>query len=341
MDNYFSVLLVVLIGFSACQSEPEKKVVRDTTSVSESVESETNKQTDSEPLVDNSTANQVEEDSQKPAEKTKEIVAEKTSPKAEKPKPAKKTKAIKSTTKDEKLSAKLVTNSKTASKKKKEKKGPLPELVFDYKTYDFGIVNHGDTVTYKFYFVNEGDAPAIISEASSSCGCTIPEYPKKPIKPGKRAYIKAVFATKGKLNTQKKSITIKANTEPNYTTLYLEGEVYNRPKKKEPIDSTKLDSIKKAKKKALKDSLKLKKKAGKNQGDLKDKNKEKTTEEPTQEKKNSTESAKQKKTSTEEAKEKKKEEEIDYFLPTPKPKKIPKKTSPKEPKKTGENSEGN
>jgi len=322
MNNYFSVLLVVLIGFSACQSEPEKKVVNNKP-ISSTIEKPETAVDNQETAIEESpdvNASVKETSSEKLETPKKEVEKEKD---IEKPRSSSTSKPKKPAKKEEKLSAKLVTNSKTASKtsseKKKEKKEPLPELIFDYKTYDFGIVNHGDTVTHKFYFVNQGDAPAIISEASSSCGCTVPDYPKKPIKPGQRAYIKAVFATKGKLNTQKKSITIKANTEPNYTTLYLSGEVYNRPKMKEPVDSTKLDSIKKAAKKAEKDSLKLKKKAKKKENALKDKAKNKK-ETPNQ---------KAKEKSTEENKiselENKKEEEIDYFLPMPKPKKAAEK----------------
>lgn len=331
MDNYFLVLLVVLIGFSACQSDPEKKVVNNKPLSSKVEKPQTaaidNPVVTMEESADVNTAIK-ETTSEKLETPKKEVekVIEKEKV-VEKPRSSNTSKPKKPAKKEEKLSAKLVTNSKTASNKKKEKKGPLPELIFDYTSYDFGIVDHGDTVSHKFYFVNNGDAPAIISEASSSCGCTVPDYPKKPIKPGQRAYVKAVFATKGKLNTQKKSITIKANTEPNYTTLYLTGEVYNRPKKKEPIDSTKLDSIKKAVKKAERDSLKLIKKAEKNKNALKNKAKNKKEEQ------NQKEKVKEK--STDENKvlevENKEEEEIDYFLPTPKPKKVAKEDKKEKP----------
>jgi len=134
---------------------------------------------------------------------------------------------------EEKLSTDLIFNDKTASQAKKPAKDvPRPILTFDYKEHDFGIVDEGDTVIHKFYFTNTGKAPAIISDATSSCGCTVPEYPKRPIKPNQRAYIKVMFDTKSRLNRQKKHITIKANTQPNYTTLYLRGDVYNRPDKK-------------------------------------------------------------------------------------------------------------
>lgn len=138
-----------------------------------------------------------------------------------------------------KLSTDLIFNDKTASSQNKTQNASRPILAFDYKEYDFGNIYEGDTVIHKFFFVNKGTAPAIISEAESSCGCTVPEYPKDPIMPGQRAYVKAVFNSKGRFNKQRKSITIKANTQPNYTTLYLSGDVYNPPKKKEEEEDEK------------------------------------------------------------------------------------------------------
>lgn len=291
MNNYFSALAFMFLGLIACQSVEEKKPAN--TSDKEQTEnvvtgksfgintsnSDVNTKIEGKPVEIESkledkeagvsnTDKKDEAPVTRVAEKEKAPSSSKKSSKTEvasKPKSKPKTKPKK----EEKLPASLVTNTKTSSpKKKKEKTGPLPKLVFEYSTFDFGIVDYGDTVIHKFHFVNEGDAPAIISDASSSCGCTVPEYPKKPIKPGEKSFVKAVFNTQGRLDRQKKSITIKANTEPNYTTLYLVGDIYKRPEKKDvkvgAVDSTKLDSIKKAKKKAEKDSLKrIKKKAKK------------------------------------------------------------------------------
>jgi|GEM_PF-562798 len=181
------------------------------------------------------------------------------------PKPIKEKIAIKKKTEvkkpEEKLSTDLIKNTKTAAKKKKPK-GPLPKLEFEYKSFQFGTVDEGDTVTHKFKFKNIGDAPAIISDASSSCGCTVPSYPTKPIKPGESGVIEVIFNTKGKLLEQKKSITLTANTEPKYNTLYLEGLVYRRPveeqEEEEEEDEEKKGKSSKNKKNAKKDTLNLK-----------------------------------------------------------------------------------
>jgi len=167
------------------------------------------------------------------------------------------------------LSADLVKNTKTAAPKKDQSKIPLPKLEFEYKTYNFGTVDEGDTILHKFKFVNTGDAPVIISDASTSCGCTVPSYPRKPIKPGGKGIIEVMFNTKGKLLEQKKSITLTANTEPMYNTLYLEGLVYRRPEKKEEEkEEEKKDAKKKGKaakkNNAKKDATPKKKKTPKN-----------------------------------------------------------------------------
>jgi len=182
----------------------------------------------------------------------------------DKQKPVKKTKKKKPPTKkpEKKLSTDLVKNSKTAAKNNKSNL-PLPILQFESKTFNFGTVDDGDTIRHKFKFTNVGKAPAIISDASSSCGCTVPSFPRKPIAPGKSGIIEVMFNTKGQLLEQKKSVTITANTEPKYNTLYLEGNVYRRPpppkEDKKEDDSKEKEKASKNKKKS--DSKNNKKKA--------------------------------------------------------------------------------
>ena len=60
-----------------------------------------------------------------------------------------------------------------------------PVIKFEEEIYDFGVIKEGESVKYEFKFKNTGKTPLIISNAMATCGCTTPEYPKKPIKPGK------------------------------------------------------------------------------------------------------------------------------------------------------------
>lgn len=107
------------------------------------------------------------------------------------------------------------------------KKKHQAEIQFENDTYNFGVIREGKKLTHKFRFVNIGDKPLIITNASASCGCTIPEYPHKPVPPGQSGEIKVVFNSGGKMGMQNKVITINSNAAPSGTELYIVGEVEN------------------------------------------------------------------------------------------------------------------
>lgn len=89
------------------------------------------------------------------------------------------------------------------------------EMTFAEKSHDFGTIKQGDKVAHIFTFKNTGDHDLIISRAVGSCGCTVPEYPKEPIAPGKSGTMKVSFNSTGKSGQQHKTVTITANV-PNY-----------------------------------------------------------------------------------------------------------------------------
>lgn len=101
----------------------------------------------------------------------------------------------------------------------------LPEIKFEEETHDFGRITQGEKVTYNFKFKNTGGANLIISSASGSCGCTIPDYPKKPILPGEEASINVVFASEGKSGIVEKSVTIVTNCEPSTRIIYIKANI--------------------------------------------------------------------------------------------------------------------
>jgi hypothetical protein len=103
--------------------------------------------------------------------------------------------------------------------------GPKTNMSFGENTYDFGTVSEGDKVEHIYKFKNSGNEPLIISNAQGSCGCTVPQWPKEPIAPGKSGEIKVVFDSKGKAGKQNKTVTITANTQPATTTINITGEV--------------------------------------------------------------------------------------------------------------------
>lgn len=103
--------------------------------------------------------------------------------------------------------------------------GKTTSIKFDESSYNWGSVNEGDKMTHNFKFKNTGTNDLIISDAHGSCGCTVPEWPKEPIKPGKSGEIKVVFDSKGKPGDQQKTVTLTANTEPANTILTIKGAV--------------------------------------------------------------------------------------------------------------------
>jgi hypothetical protein len=100
-----------------------------------------------------------------------------------------------------------------------------PVMKFEKETHDFGKIKTGDKVTYDFKFTNNGKSPLIIKDAIASCGCTKPEWPTTPIKPGEAGAIKVTFNSVGKMGLQDKQITITANTNPAQNLVHLIGEV--------------------------------------------------------------------------------------------------------------------
>ncbi|CAM1333690.1 DUF1573 domain-containing protein [Tenacibaculum aestuariivivum] len=105
-----------------------------------------------------------------------------------------------------------------------------PSISFDKEEHDFGTVNEGDVVKTSFIVTNTGKTDLVITNARASCGCTVPEWPKEPIAPGKSGKIQVSFNTSGKPNKQSKSITLTTNTEKGREIVKISGMV--TPKKK-------------------------------------------------------------------------------------------------------------
>lgn len=98
-------------------------------------------------------------------------------------------------------------------------------MTFEKTEYDFGRVKEGEIVDYTYKFKNTGNAMLIISKATATCGCTVPEWPKEPIKPGDSGVIRVKFDSKNTKNLQTKYVNINANTKPEVTRLKLTGNV--------------------------------------------------------------------------------------------------------------------
>jgi hypothetical protein len=89
-------------------------------------------------------------------------------------------------------------------------------LTFEEKVHNFGDITEGEKVEYSFKFTNTGNSPVVIEDAISSCGCTVPEWPKSPIKPGESGFMKVIFDSHGKSGYTEKEISIKTNGNQGY-----------------------------------------------------------------------------------------------------------------------------
>jgi len=104
----------------------------------------------------------------------------------------------------------------------------VAKMEFDATRYHFGEVKEGTIIKHIFSFTNTGKAPLIISDAKSTCGCTIPEWPKNPILAGESGAITVRFNTDQKIDHQVKPVFITANTHPSKNEVQLIGTVLKK-----------------------------------------------------------------------------------------------------------------
>ena len=121
------------------------------------------------------------------------------------------------------LSSDVVTNPNSA--KGNPDLSSLPRIQFEKELHDFGKLIEGESVSYSFKFTNTGQSDLVIADVTTSCGCTVPVYPKTPVRPGQQETIKVTFNSAGKKGFQTKNIVIIANTQPNTTILKIKAEV--------------------------------------------------------------------------------------------------------------------
>ncbi|MBK7966337.1 MAG: DUF1573 domain-containing protein [Bacteroidetes bacterium] len=99
------------------------------------------------------------------------------------------------------------------------------EMTFGNEEFNFGTIKQGESVTHEFTFANDGKEDLIITNAQGSCGCTVPLYPKEPIKKGATGTIKVTFNSAGKMGMQDKTVTITSNAKNSPRILHLKGTV--------------------------------------------------------------------------------------------------------------------
>ncbi len=115
----------------------------------------------------------------------------------------------------------------------KNKKVKEPEITFESLVHDYGNITQGDNGTCEFVFKNTGKADLTLTNCRASCGCTVPQWPKDPIAPGKKGVIKVTYNT-NRIGAINKSITVESNATNNRVVLNIKGNVAAKPTEAAP-----------------------------------------------------------------------------------------------------------
>ena len=100
----------------------------------------------------------------------------------------------------------------------------LAEISFKETIIDYGIIENGEDGKRIFAFKNTGNSPLIFTRIMSSCGCTIPKKPEKPVQPGESGIIEVEYDTK-RTGLFQKAITVNSNAKTSNIILRIKGEV--------------------------------------------------------------------------------------------------------------------
>jgi hypothetical protein len=99
------------------------------------------------------------------------------------------------------------------------------KVEFDKEVHDYGTIKKGEDGSCVFIIKNTGSLPLVIRSAKGSCQCTVPEWPKDPIAPGKSAEIKVKYNTQ-RIGVINKSVTVTSNAINGTTrVLRIKGSV--------------------------------------------------------------------------------------------------------------------
>ncbi len=105
----------------------------------------------------------------------------------------------------------------------------MAKIEFKETTIDYGTIEKGADGLRVFEFTNTGDAPLIISNVKSTCGCTVPKKPEDPIMPGETGEIEVKYDTK-RVMPIRKTITVLSNAETPTVALKIKGNVIDPAK---------------------------------------------------------------------------------------------------------------
>ncbi|MCP4975786.1 MAG: DUF1573 domain-containing protein [Maribacter sp.] len=136
----------------------------------------------------------------------------------------------------ENASSKVKNDNVAVAAERDESAKQVPVMEFEKSEHDFGTIEQGTPQETIFIFTNTGNAPLVITNATSSCGCTVPNPPKEPIAPGEKGELVVKFNGSGQ-NQVTKTITVVANTAKGSELLRIKAFV--NPKGSAPVGPVK------------------------------------------------------------------------------------------------------
>lgn len=98
------------------------------------------------------------------------------------------------------------------------------KISFKAETIDFGQIAKGSDGIRVFEFTNTGNAPLVIEDVKSTCGCTVPKKPEGAIAPGESSTIQVKYDT-NRVGPIRKTITVYSNADEPIKALKIKGEV--------------------------------------------------------------------------------------------------------------------
>jgi hypothetical protein len=103
-------------------------------------------------------------------------------------------------------------------------------ITFSTMEHNFGVVTEGEKVAHLFSFTNTGTSALLLSSAATSCGCTVPEFSRKPVAPGQKGSLEVIFNSAGTDGFQTKTITVQSNASNPVVILAIRAEVKSKTK---------------------------------------------------------------------------------------------------------------
>lgn len=101
----------------------------------------------------------------------------------------------------------------------------VSEITFNTMVHDFGVITEGEKVAYVFTYTNTGQGSLVINSATTSCGCTVPQFSRKPLAPGQKGTMEVVFSSAGFGGIQTKTVTVQSNAKTPVVVLAVKADV--------------------------------------------------------------------------------------------------------------------